>query len=122
MPKTPRLVRRTANVRKMSDLHGAHDRHAGHSVAMFRDKFWLSFALTIPVVFWSADVQSGINAALALIESFAPANLSRQKHASALASLRLVSKAQRVRTKLHVCHAAVPIALILSRRSRGPLQ
>src|SRR6202158_314786 len=42
---------------KMSDLHGAHDRHAGHSVAMFRDKFWLSFALTIPVVFWSPDIQ-----------------------------------------------------------------
>jgi Cu2+-exporting ATPase len=36
---------------------GSHDRHAGHSVAMFRDKFWLSFALTIPVVFWSTDVQ-----------------------------------------------------------------
>src|SRR5215469_10646128 len=35
----------------------AHDRHAGHSVAMFRDKFWLSFALTIPVVFLSGDVQ-----------------------------------------------------------------
>src|SRR5438128_2163216 len=34
-----------------------HDRHAGHSVAMFRDKFWLSLALTIPVVFWSTDVQ-----------------------------------------------------------------
>jgi Cu2+-exporting ATPase len=42
---------------KMSDMHGSHDRHAGHSVAMFRDKFWLSFALTIPVVFWSAEVQ-----------------------------------------------------------------
>jgi Cu2+-exporting ATPase len=42
---------------KMSDVHGSHDRHAGHSVAMFRDKFWLSFALTIPVVFWSTDVQ-----------------------------------------------------------------
>src|ERR1700693_3549876 len=42
---------------KMSDMHGSHDRHAGHSVAMFRDKFWLSFALTIPVVFWSSDVQ-----------------------------------------------------------------
>src|SRR5436190_4781614 len=42
---------------KMSDKHGSHDRHAGHSVAMFRDKFWLSFALTIPVVFWSSDVQ-----------------------------------------------------------------
>jgi Cu2+-exporting ATPase len=24
---------------------------------MFRDKFWLSFALSIPVVFWSSDVQ-----------------------------------------------------------------
>jgi P-type Cu2+ transporter len=34
-----------------------HERHAGHSVAMFRDKFWLSLALTIPVVFWSTDVQ-----------------------------------------------------------------
>src|SRR5207302_879998 len=33
------------------------DRHAGHSVAMFRDRFWLSLALTIPVVFWSTDVQ-----------------------------------------------------------------
>jgi len=42
---------------KMSDMPGSHDRHAGHSVAMFRDKFWLSFALTIPVVFWSIDVQ-----------------------------------------------------------------
>ena len=41
----------------MSDMHGSHDRHAGHSVAMFRDKFWLSFALTIPIVFWSTDVQ-----------------------------------------------------------------
>src|SRR5262245_6826704 len=37
--------------------HAAHDRHAGHSVAMFRDKFWLSFALTIPVVVWSREVQ-----------------------------------------------------------------
>jgi len=42
---------------KMSDVHGSHDVHAGHSVAMFRDKFWLSFALTIPVVVWSTDVQ-----------------------------------------------------------------
>ena len=42
---------------KMTQAHMGHDRHAGHSVAMFRDKFWLSFALTIPVVFWSSDVQ-----------------------------------------------------------------
>jgi len=37
--------------------HAGHDRHAGHSVAMFRDKFWLSFLLTIPVVIWSHDVE-----------------------------------------------------------------
>jgi len=36
---------------------GAHNLHAGHSVAMFGDKFWLSLALTIPVVFWSTDIQ-----------------------------------------------------------------
>src|SRR6267378_7954637 len=42
---------------KMSGAHGGHDRHAGHSVVMFRDKVWLSFALTIPVVIWSTDVQ-----------------------------------------------------------------
>ncbi len=42
---------------KMSSTHAGHDRHAGHSVAMFRDKFWLTFGLTIPVVFWSTDVE-----------------------------------------------------------------
>jgi Cu2+-exporting ATPase len=41
----------------MSGMHASHDRHAGHSVAMFRDKFWLSFILTFPVLFWSTDVQ-----------------------------------------------------------------
>ncbi len=37
--------------------HGGHDKHAGHSVAMFRDKFWLSLALTLPVIVWSRDPQ-----------------------------------------------------------------
>jgi Cu2+-exporting ATPase len=32
--------------------HGSHDKHAGHSVAMFRDRFWLSLALTIPTLIW----------------------------------------------------------------------
>jgi Cu2+-exporting ATPase len=41
----------------VSGGYASHDRHAGHSVAMFRDRFRLSFALTIPVVFWSTDVQ-----------------------------------------------------------------
>jgi Cu2+-exporting ATPase len=42
---------------RMSGPQGNHDRHARHSVAMFRDKFWLSLAFTIPVIFWSTDVQ-----------------------------------------------------------------
>ena len=37
-----------------------HDRHAGHSVAMFRDKFWLSLALTIPTVLLSPEVAAWI--------------------------------------------------------------
>ena len=41
----------------MPHHHQDHDRHAGHSVAMFRDKFWLSLALTIPTAMWSPDVQ-----------------------------------------------------------------
>ncbi|MDZ7641701.1 MAG: heavy metal translocating P-type ATPase [Desulfurivibrio sp.] len=36
---------------------GGHDQHEGHSPKMFRDKFWLSFILTIPVVFWSVHIQ-----------------------------------------------------------------
>jgi Cu2+-exporting ATPase len=40
------------------DTHAAHDRHAGHSVAMFRDRFWLSLALTVPVVVLSPDIAS----------------------------------------------------------------
>jgi P-type Cu2+ transporter len=32
--------------------HGGHDEHAGHSVAMFRDKFWISLALTVPTLVW----------------------------------------------------------------------
>jgi Cu2+-exporting ATPase len=34
-----------------------HDTHAGHSPQMFRDRFWLSFALTIPAVLWSEHIQ-----------------------------------------------------------------
>jgi Cu2+-exporting ATPase len=36
---------------------GAHDKHAGHSVAMFRDRFWVSVALTVPVLVWSEMIQ-----------------------------------------------------------------
>ena len=38
--------------------HGAHDKHAGHSVAMFRDKFWITLALTVPTVIWGHMLMS----------------------------------------------------------------
>lgn len=37
--------------------HDEHDKHAGHNPAMFRDRFWLSFILTIPVVLYSHMIQ-----------------------------------------------------------------
>ncbi|MDQ5972607.1 MAG: P-type Cu2+ transporter [Patescibacteria group bacterium] len=37
--------------------HHDHDKHAGHSVAMFKDKFWLSLALTLPVLAYSEMIQ-----------------------------------------------------------------
>lgn len=42
------------------DEHAGHDKHAGHSVAMFRDKFWISLALTIPTVVWGHMLQSAL--------------------------------------------------------------
>ncbi|MFE0588505.1 copper-translocating P-type ATPase [Micromonospora echinospora] len=30
--------------------HGGHDKHAGHDPEMFRRRFWLSLALTVPIV------------------------------------------------------------------------
>jgi Cu2+-exporting ATPase len=35
----------------------AHDRHGGHSVAIFRDKFWISLLLTIPTLVWGHMLQ-----------------------------------------------------------------
>lgn len=37
--------------------HGGHDKHAGHSVEMFRDRFWVSLALTIPALIWDPMIQ-----------------------------------------------------------------
>jgi Cu2+-exporting ATPase len=38
---------------KPSVSHQEHDRHAGHSVAMFRKRFWVSAALTVPVLLYA---------------------------------------------------------------------
>ena len=41
----------------MNSHHNGHDKHAGHSPEMFREKFWLSLIMTLPVVFWSVHIQ-----------------------------------------------------------------
>ncbi len=41
--------------------HQDHDKHAGHSVAMFKDKFWVSLLLTIPVLVYSEMIQHWFN-------------------------------------------------------------
>lgn len=42
---------------KAEEDHAGHDEHAGHSPRLFRDKFWLSLILTVPVVYWAAHIQ-----------------------------------------------------------------
>lgn len=37
--------------------HAAHDRHAGHSVAMFRTRFWVCLVLTVPALVWEPMLQ-----------------------------------------------------------------
>jgi Cu2+-exporting ATPase len=44
-----------------SEQHQEHDKHAGHSVAMFKDKFWVSLLLTVPVLVYSEMIQHWFN-------------------------------------------------------------
>ena len=37
--------------------HQGHDHHAGHDPAQFRDRFWITLALSVPVVFFSTMFQ-----------------------------------------------------------------
>jgi Cu2+-exporting ATPase len=43
------------------NAHGGHDKHAGHSVEMFRDRFWLSLVLTVPTLVWSDSLQDWLS-------------------------------------------------------------
>jgi Cu2+-exporting ATPase len=42
---------------------GGHDKHAGHSVEMFRSRFWISLALTIPILAFGHMVPDLLGAA-----------------------------------------------------------
>lgn len=55
---TQRADERPAHGHHVHDAHaGGHDKHAGHSVAMFRSKFWLTLVLSIPAIIWSEMIQ-----------------------------------------------------------------
>jgi len=36
---------------------GAHDKHAGHSVEMFRKRFWGTLLLSVPAIIWSRMIE-----------------------------------------------------------------
>src|SRR5437762_3931101 len=36
---------------------GGHDKHSGHSVEMFRQKFWGTLLLSIPTIVWGPMIQ-----------------------------------------------------------------
>jgi len=38
-----------------------YDKHAGHSIEMFRNRFWASLLLTVPVLLYSESVQGWLN-------------------------------------------------------------
>lgn len=41
----------------MHEHHEGHDKHSGHNPDMFKQKFWLSLLLTIPIVLFSETIQ-----------------------------------------------------------------
>jgi len=44
----------------LSSDGSGHDKHAGHTVAMFRDKFWISLLLTLPTLVWGHMLQRAL--------------------------------------------------------------
>jgi Cu2+-exporting ATPase len=53
--KCPKCGMELVAVGEMS--HENHDKHAGHNPAMFKEKFWLSLALSVPTLMFSHTVQ-----------------------------------------------------------------
>lgn len=53
----------------MDDHHSGHDKHAGHSPNMFKQKFWISLALTVPVLLFSNSIQQWFHYNLAFAGS-----------------------------------------------------
>ncbi len=53
--KAPKHKAHQAHEEHEQSLDSAHDKHAGHSTAAFKRKFWVSLALSVPVVLY-ADI------------------------------------------------------------------
>lgn len=51
----------TAHDHQAGTSHEGHDKHAGHDPEMFRRRFWLTLALTIPLVVTSHTVMDWFN-------------------------------------------------------------
>ncbi len=51
---------RLSEVHAHQSDHAGHDMHAGHSVAMFRRKFWVSLVLTLPTLVWGHMLQRAL--------------------------------------------------------------
>jgi P-type Cu2+ transporter len=49
-----------ANDARRAHDQAAHDTHARHSVAMFRDRFWWTLILTVPTLVWGHMLQSAL--------------------------------------------------------------
>src|ERR1051325_11005585 len=41
--------------------HHNHDKHSGHSPEMFKNKFWWSVVLTLPVLLYSSSIQTWLH-------------------------------------------------------------
>lgn len=60
-PKCHMALEKTKQQEHHGGSHATHDKHAGHSPNMFKRKFWLSFALTIPVLLYSHTIMELLN-------------------------------------------------------------
>ena len=54
--QAPARIQQGHDAPSRHDVHAGHDKHAGHDPETFRRKFWLSLALTIPLVVTSEMV------------------------------------------------------------------
>ncbi len=51
----------SAHAHQAANTQASHDKHAGHDPGMFRRRFWICLALSVPVLLFSEMVQSWLN-------------------------------------------------------------